>query len=111
MKMAQEMNPQLKGVELTDVYQQLWQLFITTLIGVLLVVLLIHLVIYIMHYAEKGFAYSYIKVYAWTGGVMMTLFAILNSLMPPSGLFLAPGLALLFVGLGMKEFPFKNTEE
>jgi hypothetical protein len=110
-KFAQQFNPQLQGVELAAIYGELWQLFLTMLMTIILVAIAIHSLIYIARYHDKGFAYSYTKLYAWVGGILMTLFAITNLFVLPMGLFAIPGLLLLFVAYGTKFFPFKNTEE
>jgi len=110
-KFAQQFNPQLQGVELAAIYGELWQLFLTMLMTIILVAIAIHALVYIAHYHDKSFAYSYTKLYAWVGGVLMTLFAITNLFVLPMGLFAIPGLLLLFVAYGTKFFPFKNTEE
>ncbi|WP_157679899.1 hypothetical protein [Bacteriovorax sp. DB6_IX] len=96
---------------MANIYNELWQMFMLMLASIILFFLLIHSLIYIAHYYDKSFAYSYTKLYAWSGGILMTLFAIINLLTPPAGLFLIPGAILLFIAVGMKRFPFKSKEE
>ncbi|OIQ19895.1 MAG: hypothetical protein BM556_05255 [Bacteriovorax sp. MedPE-SWde] len=105
-------NPHLAGQMVPEFYAQLWHVFMTTLVSIIIIYLLLHSIVYLLHHYGKSFAYGYIKLYAWSGGVLMTLFAIIGIQSLEGAMFLIPGIALLFVALGVKHFPdSKSTEE
>ncbi len=90
------------GIKDPNFQNQLIQLMIQTVISIICIYLVIHFIIYIFRIYNKKFAHGYIKLYAWTGGVLMTIIALFNLGTPRVAMFLIPGLLLLFNALGFK---------
>ena len=111
LKMMEKQNPGISNQLPPNFAAELWQMMLSTVIGIVCFYLLFHSVIYVAHHYKKGFARGYIKFYSWTGGILMGLYALIN-FTSSAVLFLIPSTLLMYVALGMKRFPeIKKTEE
>ena len=90
---------------------EIWLLFIQTLISMLLVYIVIHLICYICFFKNKKFAYSYLKLYCLSSGFFMLLYSVFNLSDFSKSIFLIPALLLLFSGYGTKFFPYSKKME
>ncbi|WP_146037927.1 hypothetical protein [Halobacteriovorax sp. DA5] len=90
------------GIKDPHFQDQVIQLMVHTVISIICVYLIIHLIIYIFRLYNKKFAQSYIKLYSWTGGVLMISIALFNLDTPRVAMFMIPGFLLLFNALGFK---------
>lgn len=98
-KIVEQANPQFKGQIDDRMITELWQIMtmsVMTMIGLFLV---IHFIVYCLHAFDFKIAKGYIKFYAWTTGVLSTLFAVFN-LSSLFGIFLFPGILLITLGFG-----------
>lgn len=82
--------------------EQLTSVMVQTAISLICFYLIVHLLIYVARVYEKAFANSYIKFYAWSAGILMTLTALLNLGNARIGIFIIPGLLFLFNAFGFK---------
>jgi hypothetical protein len=110
MEIVQQNNPELVGQLPPNFVAELWQVMITTMVGVIALYLLFHGLIYFMHHYKKGFARGYIAFYSWTGSVLMLLYSLVNVTTLTKAMFIIPGLMLLYVAIGLQKFPHSKTE-
>ena len=111
LEVAKNMKLEANAVFPPSYAGELWQVMITTVVAILAMYALFHGIIYLSHYFNKKFAHNYVKFYAWSGGVLMNLFALIGITNIRARFFFIPGLLLLFVAFGMKYFPYQETKK
>ena len=92
-----------------DFFNEFFQIWTSSLVLMLIAVILVHLLNYLFYYQNRLFAFKYLRIQAWIGGVGLLLAGIPNILNDTIYLALAAaGVALLFVANGLKIFKVKS---
>lgn len=92
-----------------DFFSEFFQIWTQSLTLLLLAVIFIHLINYYFYHKNKVFAFKYLKIQAWLGGIGFILLALPKLL--SGGIYLlvfVAGLGLIYTACGLQIFRVKS---
>jgi len=105
-------NPEFRETAMPkSFFNELFQLSMQAAMAVIALVILIHIINYIFYFKGKVFAYKYLKIQSWLGGLGLCALGFPNLLLGGFNIAMAvSGLLLIYVGIGLGHFSVKSQE-
>lgn len=105
-------NPQYQDAEVPkNFFNELFQLATQAVMAMIVLVILIHLLNYLLYFKNKHFAFKYLRVQSWLGGLGFCALGLPN--LTQGGIHIAlsvSGLLLIYVAIGLSHFTWKSQE-